>query len=187
MGRIPGHPQPHDDNRDVFPAISGHDGTQYNVIFSDIDGNIQVRNLVYDPGSMAWISSTGSTGSGSEVEVTNLPEAFGVLNGSSARINPATEGTVDSIKTSLAKGSTIVSNQISIDTDATLIRDANTNRKGIIIKNEGAVTMFIGASDVTTSTGVSIESGSSISLDKTTAAIYGVVATDTTTASYLEE
>ena len=46
---------------------------QFEEIYSDTDGNLQVRNLIYNVSDMDWEAATGSLGAGGAVEVTNFP------------------------------------------------------------------------------------------------------------------
>ncbi len=89
----------------------------------------------------------------------------------------------------MATSTTISTNQVSVDSTAggTVIKSANLSRRSIVIRNIGTVDMFIGASGLTTTTGFSVRAGESISLDRNTAAIYGITASSSTTVGYLEE
>jgi hypothetical protein len=90
VARIPDKPQHIDDNKRRFQATAGWDGTEYHVIFADSDGNIQVRNLIYDTVNMIWIASTGGSGGPStQVEVTNFPTTYFIKNAGGTTINPA--------------------------------------------------------------------------------------------------
>ncbi len=85
--------------------------------------------------------------------------------------------------------STIATNQVTVDTTAggIVIKASNASRKSIIIRNQGLVDMYIGPTGVTSSNGLLIKAGESITLDRNTAAIYGITAATSTTAGYLEE
>lgn len=67
---------PYDENSIAPAVLIGHDGSDYRLVYSDSDGNLQVRNLVYDSDSMEWVAAQGSTGTGTEVEVVNWPALF---------------------------------------------------------------------------------------------------------------
>lgn len=62
---------------------------------------------------------------------------------------------------------------------------AGTGRVSVTLYNSGAVNVFVGASGVTTSTGIRILPGGSYTI-YTTAAVYGVPASGTGTLDYLE-
>lgn len=86
----------------------------------------------------------------------------------------------------LGNSSVITTGQVSVGTSATLIKAANTSRKRIVItNNDTGADLYIGASGVTTATGLKLAPGASIVLN-TTAAIYGDGSAPLT-ASYLEE
>ena len=84
-----------------------------------------------------------------------------------------------------AGGATLSTGQVSVGTAATQIIGANTNRYEVVITNPSTVTVYVGGSGVSTTTGHAIPAGGSITL-KSTAAIYGVVATATQTVTYAE-
>jgi hypothetical protein len=74
--------------------------------------------------------------------------------------------------------------QVAVALTATQIIAANT-RQGLLITNPSTVTVFVGGSGVTASTGQELLAGQSLSLP-VTSAVYGIVATGTQTVSYLE-
>lgn len=82
---------------------------------------------------------------------------------------------------------TLVTNAVTIATTATQIRPANTLRKRLHITNTGATTAYIGTTGVTTGTGQPVAAGASIATIEDTSAIYGIVASGTTTIRYAEE
>jgi len=88
-----------------------------------------------------------------------------------------------------ATSSTITTGQVTVDTTVggIVIKASNASRRSIIIRNQGTVDMYIGPSGVTSTSGLLIKAGESITLDRNTAAIYGIVASTSTTAGYLEE
>lgn len=83
--------------------------------------------------------------------------------------------------------STITTSQIVVSNSATLIKALNTSRQSIMIRNLGSVGVYIGASGVTTTIGILLNQYDTITLDKNTAAIYGITSSSTSTVSYLEE
>jgi len=86
-----------------------------------------------------------------------------------------------SLNTGLKTGQAVVAST------ATLIAASRIGRDTVIIENHGTTNVFIGASDVTTSTGLLLPGvvGASVALE-TTSAIYGIVATGTQAVSYAE-
>jgi hypothetical protein len=62
---------------------------------------------------------------------------------------------------------------------------AGTGRQSVIISNGGSATIFVGPTGVTISNGLAIAQNTAVTLN-TAAAVYGVVASATQPASYLE-
>jgi len=77
--------------------------------------------------------------------------------------------------------------QVSVGTSATQIKAANTSRKAITIKNIGSETVYLGNSGVTTANGFPLEPGEGFGPLRTTAAIYGIVASGSGKVAYWEE
>lgn len=102
------------------------------------------------------------------------------------------DGTNNAVKFSLAadlttnSGSLSTVAQVSVGTSSTLILAANTSRKSMAITNQGASTIFLGNTGVTTSTGFALAAGATLSDVTTTVAWYGVVASGTVTAGVIE-
>lgn len=69
---------------------------------------------------------------------------------------------------------------------STAIASARETRKRIVLVNHGIVDVYIGATGVTTSTGLKLAVGASVTL-YTTAAVYGVTASGTGAIHYIEE
>ena len=113
-----------------------------------------------------WDRARGDTTNGLDVDVTRVQ---GIVN------------------TNTVTSSSVSTGQVSVGTTATLVVASNTNRKSVIIRNQGTTDAYIGDSTVTTTTGLLIKAGDAITLDRTTAAIYAIVASGTTTFGYLEE
>lgn len=85
---------------------------------------------------------------------------------------------------------TFTTNQIAVDATAggTLIRAINLNRRSIIIKNHVGSDVYVGVNGVLITTGILIKAGEALTLDRTTAAIYGITAAlGAATVGYLEE
>ena len=87
-------------------------------------------------------------------------------------------------------GGTIATGQVSVATTAggTLICAARATRRSITIVNLGTTDVYIGASGLTTSTGLLLlgAKGAAITLE-TAAEIYGIVGSGTQSVSYIEE
>ncbi len=90
---------------------------------------------------------------------------------------------------STAASTSINAGQVTVDTTAggILIKAFNPSRRSIIIRNQGGTDAYVGPNGLTTATGLLIKAGESVSFDRNTAAIWGIVAAGSTTMSYLEE
>lgn len=89
--------------------------------------------------------------------------------------------------TAIATGQTTVTNTVG----GTSIAAATETRKRIVILNRQSVAVYVGASGLTTSTGLRLDPGDAVTL-YTTAAVYGITAAAYTATSddkchYLEE
>ena len=85
---------------------------------------------------------------------------------------------------------TLTTAQIAVGAGAggTLIRAINLNRRSIIIRNQDTqADMYIGVNGVTIATGLLVKALESVTLDRTTAAIYGITAAANIVVGYLEE
>lgn len=85
------------------------------------------------------------------------------------------------------QGSTaIAAGQVSCSTTATSIAAARDTRKAIVIVNRGTNALYVGPSGVTTTTGFQLNQNDAITI-RTTAQVFGIVATATSTAHFVEE
>lgn len=84
-------------------------------------------------------------------------------------------------------GGTIAVAEVTCDTTADLLAAADSSRFSVILRNIGAVDCYLGPSGVTTSTGMLLAAGETITLDKSTAAVYGITAAGTATLRKLTE
>lgn len=83
---------------------------------------------------------------------------------------------------------TLVANEVSVTTSATAIpTTAATGRVSLCIFNNGAVPIYIGPSGVTTSTGFPLSPGAAWCDDVGQQVVYGIVASGTAAARYLED
>lgn len=78
--------------------------------------------------------------------------------------------------------------QVTVDTSADLLVASNSSRKALGIINTGSVTVYIGASGVTASTGWPVAAGAQFTMDTlvSTAAIYGITASSSAVVAVLE-
>lgn len=93
----------------------------------------------------------------------------------------------DTQRTVQACAATITSGQATLSTAASQVVALSTTRRSIVIRNNDAsISIYVGVTGVTSSTGVLVKAGESISIN-TTAAIFAVAASATPTVSYLAE
>lgn len=78
-------------------------------------------------------------------------------------------------------------NTVSVGVAATLIVAASGTRQSLILQNLGAADVYIGGSAVTTANGLKLASGASLTIDGTTAAVYGISGTAGQDVRYLQE
>lgn len=85
-------------------------------------------------------------------------------------------------------GTTIGTGSSSPSTTATQIVASASTRRSVTITNTGSITVNIGGSSVTTSTGIPLSAGSSVTIsDAANSAIYGIVSSGTGTLAYMTE
>jgi len=74
-------------------------------------------------------------------------------------------------------GTTAASAAVTVGTSATLLSAASTGRQSVVIaNNDPGVVLYVGNASVTTSNGLPIQPNGSATFDKSSAAIYGIVA-----------
>ena len=83
------------------------------------------------------------------------------------------------------RSGTIATGQVSCGTSATSIVSAR-NRRRLVIRNNGANPVYVGAGAVTTSTGYKLAVNESLTLETSTS-VFGIVAASTESVSYIEE
>lgn len=78
--------------------------------------------------------------------------------------------------------------QVDVSSTATLVAAYSSDRRSLLIVNQGSVACWVGTdASVTTSTGVKLTAGNSMVLDRTSVAIYAITETDNTTVGYIKE
>lgn len=94
---------------------------------------------------------------------------------------------VDESGVPITTGGSIATGQATVGTSATEIVAARAGRKSVTIVNESTTVVRLGASDVTTSTGLYLAgtAGASITIVGG-AAVYGIVGSSTEAVSYVE-
>jgi hypothetical protein len=93
----------------------------------------------------------------------------------------------DTLPVKTTTSSSFTGNQVTVSNVATLVTALNTSRKSLIARNQGGTDMYCLNSGVTTANGLLVKVGEVLVLDRTTAALYCIVSSGTTTAGYLEE
>lgn len=86
----------------------------------------------------------------------------------------------------LGSGTTITTGQVSITTTATQVVASDTRNSVVILNQDAAINMYIGVAGVTSSTGILLKAGSSITITNN-AAVFAVAASGTPVAGYLVE
>lgn len=74
-------------------------------------------------------------------------------------------------------GTTLAAAAVTVGTVAVVVSAANTLRQSVTIQNLGSVPIYVGPSGVTTASGVAVQAGEAITLDKQTAAVYAISGT----------
>lgn len=87
----------------------------------------------------------------------------------------------------VAAPSTIATGQAALSTTAAQVIAANTARHTVLVRNNDAsISIYVGASGVTSATGLLLKAGESVEIT-TTAAVFAVSASGTPTVSYFAE
>jgi len=75
---------------------------------------------------------------------------------------------------------------VNVTSTATVIKAANSDRKRILIKNNGDTTLYLGIDNtITTGSGYALEGGDSIEMHNRSA-VYGITGSETEDIRYLE-
>lgn len=148
-----------------------------NPILTATNGPLQVTNLGgMDP--LAKVASFIPLGTAGASATGELAVKVLVVGGGGS--GPATAiSVVETGAANLSNG-----NQ-SVTTSATNITGTNATRRSVTLKNLGGAVCYLGATGVTTTTGVPLEVGESISID-TTAAVFGITAAGTADVRYIQ-
>lgn len=144
-------------------------------------------------GGNASVGVTGVAAPASATEIGVIDNG-GELQGASAsnpvRVDPTgtTVQPVSGTITALDYVPTTINStgQVTITSTATNIIAQNTARQGVVITNSSAtITVYVGTSGVTSSTGLPLTPGQAITLP-TTAAVYAIASSTSGTVGYLE-
>jgi hypothetical protein len=140
----------------AFVTGTGNDG------LSTTYNGLVTHARLYGFNGTSWDRLRSSIGYGLAVDVTRLPDA------------------------QKARGSTFAPSAVSVGATATLLKDANSSRKELWIANNSSVTVYIGDSSVTTTSGIPVAAGATYIIDSTTAAVYGIVESGTADCRVVE-
>jgi hypothetical protein len=84
-------------------------------------------------------------------------------------------------------GGTLSGATVTIGTSAALIKGSTSGRESIVIQNVHASNdLYVGPSGVTTSSGVKVPAGQSITFDDYIGPVYGIASAASTDVRYLE-
>lgn len=100
-------------------------------------------------------------------------------------LNLDTPNPLQSFTTSI--GASLTASAITVNTTATLISASSSTTQSRILQNNGANTVFLGASGVTVAQGFPILSGASLTLDKSYGEIWGITASGISDIRLLRE
>jgi hypothetical protein len=82
----------------------------------------------------------------------------------------------------------VASAQVTVTTTATALDQSTSGPRSLLLRNRGAVAVFLGGSGVTSSTGLQLDPGETLSLDvpKFGAGVYGRTASSTARVDVLQ-
>lgn len=129
-----------------------------------VSGLLAALALAVAGAPAAMAQSTYGTAAGQNVKAPGMVPLQCDANGANCR--PASRAT-------------IVTGQVAITTSSTLVAAARAARRQIVLTPTSSVVYYVGASGVTSSTGLYVAAGASITID-TTAAVYAVGASNVT-------
>ena len=105
-----------------------------------------------------------------------LPQNVNILGTDGGLINPATSVGADNLN----------NGQVTVITGSVLIIDFNIQRRSVVIKNlHTSIPIYVGKLPVSSSNGMELKAGESISIDFN-GAIYGTVISGSVSVAYLE-
>lgn len=144
----------------------------------------EVREM--DGFNYLYFSNSAQPGEWIRVMVSDGPDDFDIRYPADVTLSGQV-GIQPDQKISTDGGNNLGTGQSPVGISSSLIIAANTNRKSVTITNTSATTdMYLGVSGVTTATGALLPPVSTITLH-TRAAVYGVSASGTITATAIEE
>ena len=168
----------------IGPYVYDATNTRWDRMRGDATNGVWVNVKSGSISSTVTGSKTPADSYSNPTDAINSFSLMGIYNGTTW---DRAKGTGGALNVSTAVASSFTTGQVSVTTSATQIVASNSSRRSVIIRNQGGTDMYIGGSTVTTSNGLLLKASETITLDRNTAAIYGVVASGSTTAGYLQE
>lgn len=162
--------------------FAGTDGT--NVRGFRVDTNGRSQNTWYTSGGQEIIYRNDTTNNVAATTSTTMPVMISrqtVYDGSRWQFAAGDTNGAYSVNKG---GSNIATGQVAVTTAATLVVAARTGRQKVTLSPTSSTVYYVGATGVTTASGVYVAAGSSVTLD-TAAAVYAVGAA-AVTISYIE-
>ena len=132
-------------------------------------------------------SSDNSTNSTTKIPVINAVANVAVPTWTETNQVPLSVDLTGALRTTSALSTSPTISQIGVSNSATLIKASNTSRRSLMIRNHGTVSVYLGGSGVTISTGMILNQYDALTFDKNTAAWYGITSSGTSTVSFVEE
>lgn len=118
---------------------------------------------------------------GGDSEANTLKKTLRVLNDAKTGAAPL------AVSSGAAKSATIATSKVTLSTSASLISAASTTRHAILIRNvDATISVYVGVSGVSSTTGFLLKAGESVSI-YSTAAIYGIAASAAPAVNTLSE
>lgn len=152
--------------------------------FIGTDGTLRVSiraptyNLIQNLPAGQISYPTNSTGTAGYITMNGLY----VYNGSDMSV---VRGNNQGMNVNAIGGAAIATGQVSVGTSPTLIVAARPGRQEVTVTPTASTVFYVGATGVTTTTGLYVPAGQSVTI-KTGAAVYGVVASGTLLVSEIE-
>jgi len=150
---------------------------------SDISGF--TSNIPSDPATESGKLSAIEAEVAKETTLSDVKTKAGDISSFTSNIpsDPAKEsGKLSSIDKEITQeqprkqtlGATISSAQVTVSAVQTLIRPSDSSRRSLVVQNLGPSALYIGASGITTDTGVEIAEDGDITLDRSYDDLYGI-------------
>lgn len=171
-------------------GLYGYNGATWDRLRGDTTNGLDV-DVTRISGTVTITSATDNvTPSDAYVNPTTASQNWSLLGGWNGTTWDRLKAIGGNLQVQTTTSSSFTTGQVAIDNTAPLVIAANAARKSLMIRNLSSQTdAYIGSDNtVLSTTGFMIRANESVTLDRTTAAVYGVTAgAGTTTFAYLEE